>query len=135
MRAVFDTNVIVAAVLSSRGAPARLLEAWTEGAFELVTSPHLLGELRRVLAYPKIRAHITPADAAGVVSLIETGSVIVEDPQAPPVVTSDDPEDDFVIALAQHTRSILVSGDSDLLVLANRIPVMSPAEFALRLGL
>ncbi len=135
MRAVFDTNVIVAAVLSSRGAPARLLEAWTEGAFELVTSPRLLGELRRVLAYPKIRAHITPADAAGVVSLIETGSVIVEDPQAPPVVTSDDPEDDFVIALAQHTRSILVSGDSDLLVLANRIPVMSPAEFALRLGL
>jgi len=135
VRAVLDTNVLVAAVLSPQGAPARVLEAWIEGTFELITSPRLLEELRRVLMYPKIRVHVAPAEATEFLDLIESSSVVVDDPQEPPVVTSSDPNDDFVIVLAQATRSILVSGDSDLLALTNRIPVMSPADFARQLGM
>lgn len=47
--------------------------------------------------------------------------------------TSRDPNDDYLIVLASATRSILVTGDGDLLALADRIPVMSPRAFLDRL--
>ena len=134
MRAVLDTNVIVSAILSHRGAPARVLKAWTDGAFELVTSPRLLDELRRILAYPKLGSHITPNEAAELVALVERASLVVDDPADQPPVGSSDPEDDYLIALAAATRSLLVTGDSDLLALSGRIPVVTPSEFAEQLS-
>lgn len=59
MRAVLEINVIVSALLSPTGSPARILRAWTDGAFDLIVSPMLLDGLARVLAYPKLRPHIT----------------------------------------------------------------------------
>jgi hypothetical protein len=35
----------------------------------------------------------------------------------------------ILIALASRTRSVLISGDKDLLDLSDRIPVYSPAQF------
>ncbi|MCA1705276.1 MAG: PIN domain-containing protein, partial [Actinobacteria bacterium] len=52
MRAVLDPNVIISAVLSPGGAPARVMTAWLEGRYELVVSPLLLEELERALSYP-----------------------------------------------------------------------------------
>ena len=85
------------------------------------------------LAYPRIRAYIGASEAESLLDAIIDGSVVVDDPDDQPSVRSADPDDDFLIALAQHTRSILVSGDSDLLDLSDRIPVMSPTDFALHL--
>jgi predicted nucleic acid-binding protein len=55
LHAILDANVLIAALLSPRGSPARLLRAWMNGAFELIVSPGLLAELERALAYPKLR--------------------------------------------------------------------------------
>ncbi len=38
IRAVLDTNVIVSGILSKKGAPAKILKAWFEDRFHLVTS-------------------------------------------------------------------------------------------------
>lgn len=134
MRAVLDTNVLVSAALSRRGAPARILEAWFQGAFELVTSLQLLDEFERVLAYPKIRRRISESEAASLVRLVSEGSVTIDDPGDGSTVTSRDPGDDFLIELAFESRSLLVSGDPDLLDLSDRIPVLSPAAFFEKLG-
>ncbi len=53
----------------------------------------------------------------------------VADPEVPPEVRSPDPNDDYLIALASASRSVLVSGDTELLGLSDQIPVYSPAEF------
>ncbi len=53
----------------------------------------------------------------------------VTDPEVPPEVRSPDPNDDYLIALASVSPSVLVSGDTDLLGLSDQIPVYSPAEF------
>jgi predicted nucleic acid-binding protein len=45
-RVILDPNVLVAALISPRGAPAALYLALTRGAFELIASPQLLRELR-----------------------------------------------------------------------------------------
>ena len=129
MKAVLDTNVIVSAALSPHGAPAALLRAWVGGAFDLIASPLLLEELERVLVYPKLRQLISTEEAAELVELVGRQSVMVDDPTANPPVRSPDPGDDYLIALAATARAMLVTGDGDLLGLADQIPVMTAAEF------
>jgi predicted nucleic acid-binding protein len=51
------------------------------------------------------------------------------DPADPPSVRSADSDDDYLIALAESRRAILVSGDKHVLDLADQIPVLEPALF------
>lgn len=129
MRCVLEPNVLVSALLSRRGAPAELLRLWFEGAFELVASPLLLAELRRVLGYPKIESRVSSAEAEAFLALLNVGAVILDDPTQPPSLRSADPHDDYLIALAETARAVIVSGDNHLLDLAGQIPVYSPAGF------
>jgi putative PIN family toxin of toxin-antitoxin system len=126
---VLDTNVLVAALLSSRGAPADLLRLWLGGGFEMVVSPLLLQELQRVLAYPKIRSRVGEPDAEAFVAFLREQATVVEDEGRAPPQRAADPDDDFVIALAESTRAMIVSGDRHLLSMAGSLPVQSPADF------
>ncbi len=101
----------------------RAFRLWFEGAFELVYSPLLLGELARTLTYPKLRKHIDTHEADELLDLLKRGALMVEDPETQPAISSSDPKDDYLIALAGKSRSVLVSGDGDLLELSEQIPV------------
>ena len=129
MRAVLDPNVIISATLSPAGSPARPFRLWLEGAYELVCSPLLFDELARALTYPKLRAHIDADEANELIDLLRRGGLLVEDPNSAPDISSVDPEDDYLIALAAESPSVLVSGDGDLLELSGEIPVFFPREF------
>lgn len=128
MRAVLDVNVLISALLSPGGAPARALLAWREGRYELVVSPRLLTELERALAYPQIARRLPAGRSADVLALIAHEAAIADDPPDPRP-QSRDPDDDYPLALAQDRRALLVSGDADLLALADRLPVFSPSAF------
>lgn len=129
LRAVLDPNVLIATTLSPRGSPGRVLRHWIDGAFDLVVSPLLLDELGRALDYPKLKDRITPAEATELLELLIRDAIAANDPAEPPAISSPDPQDNCLIALASSSRSLLVSGDKDLLVLSERIPVYSPVEF------
>jgi putative PIN family toxin of toxin-antitoxin system len=129
LRAVLDTNVLISGLIAPRGSPGRLLAAWREGRFDLVVSPALLAEARRALGYPKLARRVSPDDAEAFVGWLGRAAILMEDPSGPPPVRSGDPDDDFVIALAAAGGAHLVSGDATLLALADRAPVVSPAEF------
>lgn len=130
-RAVLDTNVLVAALISGVGAPAGLLLALRVGAFELVVSPALLAELREVLRRDRFRAYVTLEQVDAYVAIIERDAIVIADPPpstATPVAS--DPDDAFLVALARAARvNALVSGDARLLELAGRMPVMTPRAF------
>ena len=55
MRVVLDSNVLFSALISPRGVPHRIYEAWRGRRFELVTCPTQLDEIRRASRYPKLR--------------------------------------------------------------------------------
>lgn len=129
MRAVLDPNVLISALLAPAGKPAAILRAWSAGAFELVASQLLLAELERALAYPKLRARIHESEAGAVVEWLRRSATVVSDPDAPPTRASEDPGDDYLIALAEHERAALVSGDRHLLELAGDLPIYAPADF------
>jgi len=129
VRAVLDPNVIISALLSRTGPPAKLLRAWLAGAYDLVVSPGLLDELGRALAYPKIRKRVEAAEAAEVVALLRQEGDLRDDPTDEPPVRSPDPGDDYLIALAAAAQAVIVSGDSHVLDLDDDLPVHSPAAF------
>jgi uncharacterized protein len=128
VRAVLDANVLIAALLSASGAPARILARWLVGDFELVVSERLLADLERALGYSKLRARVTPALAVELVSFLREAAVLAPDPPAVPR-RSVDQGDDYVLALAEAEKAIVVSGDRHLLELADRFPIRSPRAF------
>jgi uncharacterized protein len=134
VRVLLDANVLVSALLSRAGAPARLVAMWLEGEFELVVCPALLVETKGALARPKLRARIPLEDAERFMDMVGELAEVVPDPEGPPVVRSSDPGDDYLLALAAREQVPLVSGDDDLLALRDRAPVFSPRDFLDRLG-
>jgi putative PIN family toxin of toxin-antitoxin system len=133
LRAVLDVNVIISALLSRGGSPAAVLRAWQDGQFELIVSPLLLAEFERALAYPKLRRRIPAEEADAVVGWLRRAATVAPDPDAPPPISSRDPGDDYLLALAAAENAFLVSGDEHLLSpegsLAGRLPIRSPAAF------
>jgi len=129
VRAVLDANVLVSALISRLGAPARLVELWLEGEFELVVCRTLLDEVERTLTQPKIRRRVASDDAARFVQLLDELGEVVADPAGAPPIHSVDPADDYLLALAARERAPLVSGDAHVLALGDRLPISSPREF------
>lgn len=129
MRAVIDPNVLISAILSQEGSPARVLRAWIGGAFELVLSAHLLDEMERVLRYPKIRKRISPEEATAFVASLRAEGDQRPDPKVVASITTADPDDDYLVSLAASAHAVIVSGDHHLLDLRDQIPVYSPTEF------
>ncbi len=134
MRAILDPNVIISALLSRDGAPAKVLRAWLEGRFDLVVSPLLFEELERALAYPKLADRIKPEEAAALIELLRREAILVNDPAEPPASRSEDPGDDYLLALAEEERAVLVSGDRHLLALTEELPVLTVREFLVIVG-
>lgn len=110
MRIVLDTNVLVSALIRREGAPGRVLEAWFDDRFVLLTHRLLLEELRAVTRRPHIRALIRPAEAGRLLNQLRSLAEPVAD--LPPTRRSPDPADDFLLALSEAGQAdYLVSGD------------------------
>lgn len=128
IRAVLDPSVLIAALLSSRGAPAELLLLWIDGAFELIVSPGLLLELETVLLRPKFRAHVALDEVDGYLDLLARLAISIEDPLEVPPMTKD-PKDDYLFALAHAAKAAaLVSGDRHVLEVDDPL-VRTPRDF------
>jgi hypothetical protein len=118
MRAVLDTNVVVSALIWG-GTPFKLFEMASDGRLSLYTSPTLLAELREVLARDHLARRLaeqqTTIDDA--IRLYTEMSIPVT-PLSTPRAVPNDIDDDQVIACALAAGvELIVSGDSDLLVL------------------
>lgn len=129
-RAVLDPNVLFSALISPAGPSAKLLLVLRAGAFELVTSPRLFAELGDVLRREKFRRYAAIAEVDAYLALLHQESILLDDPEPSSESLSDDPDDEYLIALAwvAHAEA-LVSGDSHLLRLADAIPVLTPRDF------
>ena len=131
MRAVIDTNVLIAGLLW-RGPPHALLEHLRGALVSMVSSPALLTELGDVIGRAKFDAILVQSNTSREHLLAEVGrlaELIEPPPLAQPVCR--DPDDDRVLALAVAAKAdLIVSGDADLLSLGNfeGIDIVAPAE-------
>ncbi len=110
MRVVLDTNVLLSALINPEGAPARLITAWREQHFQLVTSLEQLLELGDVARRPVLRARILPARVGRFINDLRKLADLLR--RLPRVDRSADPADNFLLAMAEAGHvDYLVSGD------------------------
>jgi putative PIN family toxin of toxin-antitoxin system len=109
------------------------MSRWRDGEFELIVSDKVLAELKRALVYPRMAERISAEDASEFVAFLRRAAKVAPDPDVV-VARSQDPGDDYLIALAEGQRAYVVSGDSHLLGLSQTLPVLSPREFLERLA-
>lgn len=134
MRVILDTNVLLGALISPHGAPDLIYRAWRAAKFELVTSTTQLDELRRASRYPKLK-NILPAHRVGtMVNNMQRALVLDVLPPLSPKQDLQDPNDAFLLAMAQASEAnYLVTGDrrAGLLQLGNlgATRILGPAAF------
>lgn len=127
MKVVFDTNVLIAALIA-RGVCSELLEHCVLH-HTIVSSGAILSELRRQLV-DKFRYSIEEAEEA--VGLLQSHMEIVTPAEFEQPVCRD-PDDDWVLATAvAGSAECIVTGDKDLLVIERyqTVQIIRPADFA-----
>lgn len=133
LRVVFDTNVLISALIWSRGIPAKVVTLARQGRVRSVTSPILLQEFRRVLQ-EKMGFQNDVAESA-VEMIIEYSDVVV--PTHTIRAVQRDPADDRVLECAVEGKAdALVTGDQHLLELGEfrDIPILTPRDALSRFG-
>lgn len=126
-RMVFDTDVLVSALLFPDGRLSWLREAWQSQAVVPLASSDTTRELIRVLFYPKFRLTAGERDdlLADYLPWCETVAVSKQ----PDTPDCRDPFDRVFLSLALAGRAdALITGDDDLLALAPvfPVPILSP---------
>lgn len=119
MRVVLDTNVVLSALVFGDRTPGRLRHAWQQGALAPLVCTATAQELVRVLACPKFR--LSSQDQEKLLADYLPYTETIQIPHSPPRVPECRDAMDLVfmqLAVAGLVK-VLVSGDQDLLVLAD----------------
>jgi putative PIN family toxin of toxin-antitoxin system len=131
MRVVFDTGILIAALITVETPPDRIYQAWKKKRFELFTSEWQLEEFRRVSRYPKLRNFINPIEAGQMVNGLRLNAFVYL--SLPTVDLCKDPDDNPILAIALESKAdFLVTGDKRDLLSMERIhmtPIVSAASF------
>ena len=113
LKLVIDTNILISAVLSSQGAPAKLVQS-ALSQHRLVFSQATFDELRTRIYRPKFDRYISLEDRERLLRDFNACAVWVETGE--PVQYCRDRDDDhFIEAALKAQADYLVSGDKDLL--------------------
>jgi putative PIN family toxin of toxin-antitoxin system len=140
MRVVLDANVLVSVLISRRGAPGKILDAWENERFDLVVSPSILAELERVVHYPKIQEkYMLPLEyIQRFLRLIGDQTVMVNPAEEIHIIQVDASDNRYLECARAGDASYLVTGDKHLLELGEYegIVILPPAGFlaVLRIG-
>jgi putative PIN family toxin of toxin-antitoxin system len=128
VKAVFDTNVLVAAFVSE-GVCSKLLTRARKRQFHLFVSPFILQEFERVL----IRKIAVPKSEVrdGVRLVSEAADVILHPPEFETPICRDSNDDKVLACSLAAEADYLVTGDADLLDLRSfqNTLIISPRDF------
>ena len=128
-RFVFDTNVLISALLFPDSVPGRAFAYGQDHGKILVSTP-LLRELQTVLSRPEFETYVTASDRNQFLTALTREATLVT--ITVELHVARDVKDNHVLELAvSGAASVIVCGDADLLALQlfDSIPIRTPAEF------
>jgi len=130
VKAVFDTNVLLAAFITE-GICSKILVRGRKRQFHLILCPVILREFERVLIK---KFSITRNEARSILQIVSEAMHSVVSPSQSVQGICRDPDDDSILACALEAGAdYLVTGDVDLLELKifKGIRIVTPREFEL----
>jgi len=133
LRVVIDTNVLLSGIAYPASVPGKILAAWRHGSVDVLLSTYILEELRRVLPRLAHRHGLTRAEIDDLVDALSIQAEIIDplpgtDPNLRDI--NDQPVlGTLLAALKTSGADYLITGDKDLLALAEHHPIVAPAIF------
>ena len=133
LRVVLDTNVLLSGIAYPASVPGKIMAAWRHGSVEVLLSAYILDELRRVLPRLSCRHGLSSAEIEDLVDALSIQAEVIE-PQPGAVPDLRDANDQPVLgtlpaALKTSGADYLITGDMDLLALAERYTIVAPVTF------
>lgn len=135
-RVVIDTNVVLSALVFASGRLTPLRRAWQERRIDPLVSRATAAELIRVLAYPKFK--LSPEEQQELLADYLPYCTTVQIPEPPPATPAcrDSFDVPFLELALAGEASVLVTGDRDLLAIADAFPcpILGTEEFIKQLA-
>jgi putative PIN family toxin of toxin-antitoxin system len=133
LRVVLDSNVLVSGIVYRPGFSGRIVSAWQEGQLTVVLSQFILDEVVRVLPRMK-RFELTPEKLLDLASRLRfLSEIVTPDSEIEPALR--DPADQQILGTLRASKADYhITGDKDLLALAEKYPILTPAAFWERHG-
>lgn len=133
LRVVLDTNVLLSGIAYPASVPGKIMAAWRHGSVEVLLSAYILDELRRVLPRLAHRHGLTSAEIEDLVDALSIQAEVIEPlPSVEPDLRDVDDQPvlgTLLAVLKTSDADYLITGDKDLLALAERYPIVAPAKF------
>ncbi len=131
MRLVVDTNVFISGIFFS-GPPYEILDAWRLGRIEMIVSPEILEQYRRVGEH--LATEFPGVDLEAFLELVTVKARIVDASPLKEKVCSDQDDDKFLACAIASSTKIICSGDRALLRVSGYtgITVLKPKDFVVR---
>ena len=126
---VFDTNVLVSALLFANSSPRKALELALDTG-EILISKETVDELNNVLSRPKFERYVSQSKRERFLLSLVQKSTLIEIQEK--IEECRDPKDNKFLELAIDGKATeIVSGDQDLLILHpfRGIPIVTVSQF------
>tara|TARA_Y100000310_G_scaffold344610_1_gene458279 strand:+ start:301 stop:723 length:423 start_codon:yes stop_codon:yes gene_type:complete len=131
IKVVLDTNIIISAVLSSDGNPAKIFEMLLSEKIQNFTTTEIIEEITGVLNRPRISKRLNFGEKEFILNNFNQFSTLIN-PIIKLMEIKEDPDDNKFLecAISAHVHYI-ISGDYHLLNVKEfkGIPIVRPAEF------
>lgn len=133
LKVVLDTNVILSGLAFPGTAPGKIMQVWGLGAIEVFLSDFILEELRRVLPRLRHRHGLVDQELDDLVDILSFQAELVV-PHSVAATTIRDIDDlpvlgTFLAAQEMYAANYLVTGDKDLLSVADQFSIITPTAF------
>ncbi len=133
LRVVLDTNVILSGIAYPTSIPGRIVGGWNQGTISVILSRYILDEVVRSL--PRIlRGRLSPDEMLELVDSLVFIAETVEPAKVKEAALRDEADLPILGTLLAAQADYLITGDKDLLALADRYPIVTPAAFWQRHG-
>lgn len=133
LRLVLDTNVLLSGIAYPASIPGKIMAAWRFGSVDVVLSEFILEELRRVLPRLANRHGLSAVEIEDLVDILSIQAELVDPlPNREPELRDENDQPVLGTLLAAQRSpgaDYLVTGDKDLLAMADRFPIVTPAQF------
>jgi putative PIN family toxin of toxin-antitoxin system len=130
---VLDTNVLVSGLAYPTSVPGRIVEVWRGGGLDVVLSRYILDEMSRVL--PRLsRVQLSPIEIRDLVDSFMFLADVVEPDEGQDPDLRDVGDQQVLGTLRASQAEYLITGDKDLLALADKYSIVTPAAFWQRFG-
>lgn len=133
MRVILDTNILVSGLAYPASIPGQILGVWRQGGLDVILSRYILDEMVRVL--PRLpRISLSSAEIRDLAESFMFLADIVEPAAVSDKTLRDRADWPILGTLVAAHADYLITGDKDLLALAERFPIVTPAVFWERHG-